>query len=498
MDIESGRRGWVPKEQWASNLSKEELVKRFLAKGNRKKRRGSSKKGRPSKRARYSSRRYSGGAAGGSIIYPNVIGRGPYYAKGDVGFGNPDSWLRGNFSGGISDTVQGMGPYIVKRNSLLSAIDLGMDPPMVRNTNRGEAVIFNHREYLGDLNSGTGTPTEFQLQQYALNPGNVNLFPFLCSIACNFQEYEVRGMLVELKSLSSDYAAALSMGSVFMAADYNVYGNTPTTKQQIENMEYASSAKPSRSLIMPIECEAQNNGLVHKNVAIEGEYHGGDKRLYDWCNIYIGTQGIPSASTPIAEIWVTYEIALFKPILDGNRGHAPLSTWDAAHFVVSNRIFTPPGSAAITGAGGWSTSPGSSPDITLDQDLGEVIFPRIYPGDTTKRYLVVVNYTTNTNLLSGSFIGEPDVVDESGVIENFGFCSAGTNAASSFAMAGAIGEPENNIIGTYVLKVEPGVDPAGFLPRVHWSVTCAVGIDMTGRTDIYVTTLPATFEPTVS
>jgi hypothetical protein len=33
--------------------------------------------------------------------------------------------------------------------------------------------------------------------------------------------------------------------------------------------------------------------------------------------IYLGSQGIPVANAPIAEIWVSYEIDLYKPILGG-------------------------------------------------------------------------------------------------------------------------------------------------------------------------------------
>lgn len=218
----------------------------------------------------------------------------------------------------------------------MSAVDLGQDPPRVTNTNKGEATIINHREYLGDLFSGAGTPTNYALQKYELNPGNSNLFPFLSSIAKQFQEYEIRGMLVELKSLSSEYASNLALGSVFMAADYNVYGNDPATKQQLENMEYASSAKPSKSMIMPIECDPSNNMSTHKNIAIDNAYHTGDKRLYDWANVYIGSQGIPQENTPLAEIWLTYEIALFKPIISGNDHHHVTGDWDSAMFQTVN------------------------------------------------------------------------------------------------------------------------------------------------------------------
>lgn len=334
MQVEAPKKR-VPKHEWFNAKSPEDQkkwVEQQLAKTSKRK---SGRK--PAAKRRRAGSTGGGGGRGTNIIYPNVIGRGAYYIGGSLGYDSEKGWQGGAKAYYTDqDTVQGLGGYNVRRNSLMSAVDLGQDPPRVANTNRGEATVINHREYLGDLFSGAGTPSNFSLQKYELNPGNSNLFPFLSSIARQFQEYEIRGMLIELKSLSSEYASNLALGSYFMAADYNVYGNDPATKQQLENMEYASSAKPSKSMIMPIECDPSNNVSVHKNVAINSEYHTGDKRLYDWANVYVGSQGIPQANTPLAEIWLTYEIALFKPIISGNDHHHVTSQWDCAMFRLVN------------------------------------------------------------------------------------------------------------------------------------------------------------------
>jgi len=211
-------------------------------------------------------------------------------------------------------SVFGFGEY--NRGSAImmnSCIDMGSSPPSVVNTRSGEGMILRHREYLGDLYSGSGTPSAFTINQYELNIGNSILFPFAAPIAANFQEWEIRGMLVELKTLSSDYASSLSLGSMFLAVDYDSLDAAPTSKQQLENLEYAMSGKPSRSMLMPVECARKNDVLTHLYTAIDGQYNGGDPRFYDIGKLYIGSQGIPTASTPIAEIWITYEVCLFKP-----------------------------------------------------------------------------------------------------------------------------------------------------------------------------------------
>lgn len=210
----------------------------------------------------------------------------------------------------------GFGDYTIEQNSCLSMIDMGTSPPRVRNSKSGEATIIQHREYICDIMSGPNTPTDFKIESFNINPGNTAMFPFLASIAKNFQEYELRGMLMEMKSLSSDYASSLSMGSMFCATDYNVLNAPPVSKQQIENMEYACSDKPSKSIIMPIECARKNSPQTHLYVAVDGEYNGGDARLYDFGKFYYGSSGIPTANTPIAELWATYEVACFKPMIN--------------------------------------------------------------------------------------------------------------------------------------------------------------------------------------
>lgn len=298
----------VPYEKWQQiKASNPQIV-------NSKKR----KRYRKYKRGYRANKRFAGG--GGSrpiVMQPNIVGYGGYFADAGSALG---AW-GGRALGGMADTVFGLGDYNVKANSLWNqdSILTGLGPPKVVNTHKGEAVIINHREYLQELTSGAFVPsttsTAFKLESFNLNPGNSTLFPWLAQIAANFQEYEIRGMLVELKTEAADFSATFNIGSMFMSADYNVLADDPVNKREVENMEYSSSCKPSNSLIMPIECHPALDSNTHLYIAVNGDYKGGDKRLYDLCRIHIGTEGLPAQNVKIAEIWVTFEVALFKPKL---------------------------------------------------------------------------------------------------------------------------------------------------------------------------------------
>jgi len=303
----------VPYKQWLASKSKEEIAEYYKAKAAK-----------------------ANVQKGSSYYRPAVRGRGAYSTaprrKRVATRKVPNKAANDNFSSDygarlgavVGEGIQsfanaiGFGEYEIQQNSCLTMIDMGTTPPRVKNSKSGEATIIHHREYITDISSGTGATgavSNFKLQTFEINPGNSDLFPFAARIAQNFQEYEVRGVLFELKSLSSDYASAVSLGSMFCAVDYNALNNAPTTKQQLENLEYACSEKPSKSIIMPLECARKNDVLTHLYVSVDNEYHSGDARLYDIGKLHVGSAGIPTQNTPIAELWVTYEIALFKPTI---------------------------------------------------------------------------------------------------------------------------------------------------------------------------------------
>lgn len=309
---------WVPRDEYVKSLTAEQLRDFYVKSDPRKK--------APAKRS----------YARASSYQPGVRGRGAYANEGkkiraapkygkvrnapkDASF---DSSYGSRLGSVIGEGVQsfanalGFGEYNIQQNSCLKMVDLGTSPPRVKNTNKGEAMVINHREYVGDMTTGAfmpnSTSTAFKIETYKINPGNSTLFPFTSLIAANFQEWEIRGMLVELKSLSSNTATSLSLGSMFAATDYNVYDAPPVNKIEIENLEYACSNKPTESILMPVECARKNDVLTHLYID-SGQPDAGDRRLYDIGNLFLGSYGCPQANAPIAEVWVTYEIALYKP-----------------------------------------------------------------------------------------------------------------------------------------------------------------------------------------
>lgn len=309
------KRKFVPRDQHVETLSLDELKKFYVDKDPKKAKKTTKK--RAYKKARRGS--YGRGGAGTNIVYPNVVGRGAYGLSGGLSWGNEGDYFRGSLGGYYNDqpagtVVGGRGAYNVKSNSLLM-IPEGQGPPSIINV-AGQTVI-RHREYLGDMTCPTGAPSPFNIFfQQVINPGNPTMFPWLSQITPNWQEWEALGMIFEMKTMSSDYTANTSLGTVFAATDYNTLAAAPVNKQQLENMEFSQSCKSSCSILMPIECNPRLNVAQHLYIAPNLDYNGGDPQLYNLGQVFMGSQGLPNSGGvvgTIAELWVSYEIVLYKP-----------------------------------------------------------------------------------------------------------------------------------------------------------------------------------------
>lgn len=260
--------------------------------------------------------------------------------------------------GGI---ITGHGDYSISGGQLTGSV------PYVRNTKRG--FVIQNREYIMDIASGPNTPTSFTIDGLNINPGISSTFPWLSSLARNFEEYRFSGLVFEYKTLSVDAIAAstVNIGSVFMATDYNVLHGTFSSKQAVENYEFSVSGKPSQTMMMPVECNRRETPVStlyvrDENMAIQGS----DLRLYDLGTFCIGSQGLPAPANSIGELWVTYEVEFFKPnIISSSIG---TSEGCSAHWDLSNSnavAWTTYANAAGGGIFGYRSSVLSSSSLPI-------------------------------------------------------------------------------------------------------------------------------------
>lgn len=278
----------------------------------------------------------------------------------------------GRKAGAWISKVSGMGDYKVSQNSLFNG-----QVPEFSPTNH--SITVKHREYLGDIRGSVG----WSSQEYVINPGLVESFPWLSKMAGLYTQYKLHGAIFEFVSTSATAlnSTNTALGTVILSTRYNEYDPVFTSKIEALAHEFSTSSKPSESHIHPIECAPQetpfNVHFVRDSALRENE----DARLYDWGVFQLSTVGMQAAAT-IGELWVSYDVIFEKPRLNPtaypNPLHGRISNGPAADTdplgVIQRGVGGNMGLTVTSTTSGWDT----------------INFP---PWIQAGRFLVIVSYS---------------------------------------------------------------------------------------------------------
>lgn len=234
--------------------------------------------------------------------------------KNETEFGG---WL-GRVGGQIGDRAQktfrswtGLGDYQIHTNSLIEGGG-GLHSQM-RLTTQGREVRIAFREYLGEIVTGP-VAGQFNSVAFDVNPGDIRCFPWLAPIAAQYEQYKPMGMIFEFKSTATDTSITASLGSVIMAADYDVTDKPFTSKQEMLNSAYSSEGKLSDNQMHGIECAPTDRPLPIFYVRPTGRSVGkGSLRDYDLCRFQVATQGGALApNQSVGSLYVHYDFIFYK------------------------------------------------------------------------------------------------------------------------------------------------------------------------------------------
>lgn len=221
----------------------------------------------------------------------------------------------GELLGGLAQrafsSITGFGDYSVNKN-----VFLGGNLPQIMNESGGGGVVIRFQEYLGDILTSS-TPGAFSSLSYKINAADSYTFPYESQIGCNYEQYEIEGLIFQFRSTSADAlnSTNTALGSVMMATQYDTLDRPFTSKGEMLNYEFSTSCKPSENCLHMIEC-APRMTTVSNLYTLSGVLpSGADPRLYHLGNFQIATTGFQGASVNIGELHVTYQIRLLKPKL---------------------------------------------------------------------------------------------------------------------------------------------------------------------------------------
>lgn len=227
----------------------------------------------------------------------------------------------GNFAQSAFKKLTGMGdysavdaPFEVSGNNILHPNQNnvgGQTLVNVSDLDKEGAIRVRHREYLRDVT----TSVTFQSNPLYLNPTNPSSFPWLSTIAHNFEQWVPHALVFEFVPTSGNAIQGLSaaLGSVSISTQYDVTQPAFVSKQAALNHYFASSSSPANAQMHPIECDPEQRPTKVLYVNAEAaELIQRDFQLYLLGVSQIVTQGSPSAYIG-GELWLSYDITLLKP-----------------------------------------------------------------------------------------------------------------------------------------------------------------------------------------
>jgi hypothetical protein len=297
----------------------------------------------------------------------------------------------GKWLGSGIGSIFGSGDYQIVGEQPKYNLLMNNQIPKFSTTDRTNIVC--HREYLGDI---LGTAA-FNNITYPLNPGMSQTFPWLSTIAQNYQEYRFHGLIFEFRPLITDFVTSGAPGVMVMATNYNADATAYTSRIQMENSEYAVSVKPTRDLIHGVECNSSQTVLNQLYVRTSTPPVGQDLRMYDLGLTQIATQSNPVQN--LGELWVSYCVEFFKPIIPSDLGagvsywHAGRSTFSSANplgtigVTVNSNFTVTTTSTSLT----WAAVTGQKYLININWG-GSVAGVATYPGVTFTNCSATGNY----------------------------------------------------------------------------------------------------------
>lgn len=224
---------------------------------------------------------------------------------------------------------------------------------------RHDSIRVRHREFLWDIIGST----EFAWDNFAVNPGVAETFPWLSQIANRYESYRFHS----LRFVYEPATSTATSGTVMLACDYDASDVGPETKTVMMSYKNAVRSAPWA------ECRNESDPSdLRKSVTYyvrSGAVASTDIKTYDVANFYIATSG-QAASTAIGELYVEYDVELLTPQMNNSAPSLDLINASGAGLSTNNAFGTA-ASVLPTTAGGIAsnidTTVLNSSDLRINQ-----------------------------------------------------------------------------------------------------------------------------------
>jgi hypothetical protein len=266
-------------------------------------------------------------------FWSDAVAKGGWLRKGGLdlvqtGLGNVPVFggILSNAFGGIRKAT-GIGDYATASNVLVdgtSGSSAFEAPSFVEISDTG-AIIISHREYVGNI-YGPSAGVDFETQEFMINPGIEETFPWLSQIAANYEEYEMVQLIFSYKSTVSNFQTQTGVtGTVLSATQYDTLQPSFEDKKRVMETHGATSCKATQNLVAGVECDPTKlSGTPNKYVRSQGLPDNRDPKEYDHGRFVIALTDFPDIlhDQAIGELWVSYTVKLQRPRVFTGRGNS--------------------------------------------------------------------------------------------------------------------------------------------------------------------------------
>lgn len=179
------------------------------------------------------------------------------------------------------------------------------------NRSRSGQVAVAHREYIGDIVLFPNDLFNIQIAQN-INPGNASLFPWLSTIANNFEKFVFR----RLRFIYEPQSSTTTPGTVMMAVDWDSRDTNPVSK--VEMMSYEDATRSPTWFASTYDSQPHNLHTQKQYFITEGgsSPSGTDIHFYSVGKFIVATMSDQAIASSIGELYVEYEVDLITPQLE--------------------------------------------------------------------------------------------------------------------------------------------------------------------------------------
>nr|AAT00607.2 coat protein [Cymbidium ringspot virus] len=181
----------------------------------------------------------------------------------------------------------------------ISRIVRGSRPKFIRSKG---AVTISHRELVGQFNSSSGLVVNGGItgNLYRINPANAVLFPWLQTLASNFDQYVFNNLRLQYVPM----CATTETGRVAIYFDKDSQDLEPVDRVELANMRHLTETAPW--------CEASLQVPVDRVKRFMNDNSTVDPKLIDLGQVGLATYGGPGTGV-VGDLFIHYTVTFYEP-----------------------------------------------------------------------------------------------------------------------------------------------------------------------------------------